>query len=164
MPRDSYKQLVQVVEPFNTDEQNAHADPLKDWEGSYCFRELATCLCGQPKCMNLSQIRNKKTQRVLFPIGSSCIKRFLPTSYDGVLKDMTTCQCGRKKSQHFHKCNSCYLNMGIRVRGQFITHEQMDLSLMHWVFNKHIHYKEGDLHRWLKQYIKKTHHILNKHK
>ncbi len=161
MPRDSYKQLVQAVEPHNTDEQNAHPDPLKDWEGKYLWRKKATCLCGQPKCMNLSEIRNKKTGRVLYPIGSTCIKRFLPASYDTVFDDMTTCSCGKKKSQHYEKCDSCYLKMGIRVRGQYITHDQMDLSLMHWVLRKHIHYKEGDLKRWLNQYIKKTHRILN---
>jgi len=159
MPRDSYNQLIQVIQPHNTEEQNKHPDPLKDWDGFYHGRveRGLFCLCGQPKCKNLSTIVNKKTKRVLYPIGSSCIKRFLPKSYNAVLIDMTTCECGKKKSQHFQKCNSCYLKMGIRVRGEYITHEQMDSCLKNWVLRKHIHYKEGDLRRWLIQYIKKTH-------
>jgi len=157
MPRNSYNQLIQAVEPHNTDEQNASTNPLKDWEGSYLYRKEASCLCGQPKCMNLSQIRNKKTGRVLYPIGSSCIKRFLPESYDSIFRDMTTCGCGKKKSQHFQKCDECYKQDGIFVRGQFITHENMDSCLKHWVLRKHSHYKKGDLRRWLTQYIKKTH-------
>jgi len=161
MPRDSLAELIQVVEPYNTDEQNASADPLSEWEGSYCFRELATCLCGQPKCMNLSQIRNKRTQRVLFPIGSSCIKRFLPKSYDDVLKDMTTCKCGNKKTQNYSMCHTCYENDGTIIRGQFTPHNKMDMSLKRWLLKKHIHYQSGELRRWLINDIKKTHRKRN---
>lgn len=52
---------------------------------SYDLNGYETCTCGKKFLKNLFRIKNRKTERELFPIGSECIKRFENTRMDNQL-------------------------------------------------------------------------------
>jgi len=61
---------------------------LLEWK-LYDFEEdktlLSSCICGEEKLRYLFTIRNINNGRILYPIGSSCTKRFERKDLDEVL-------------------------------------------------------------------------------
>lgn len=50
-----------------------------EWEIVGCFedkKQQESCICGKERLRYLYEIKNKKTGQIIFPIGSSCIKKF----------------------------------------------------------------------------------------
>ena len=41
-----------------------------------CCDSITSCVCGQKNIKYLFKIKNKETQKILFPIGSKCIRKF----------------------------------------------------------------------------------------
>lgn len=54
-------------------------EAVEEWEIIDCEEDLtlsSACICGKEKLRYLYTIRNRETEHILFPIGSSCIKKF----------------------------------------------------------------------------------------
>lgn len=72
-----FKKLMQEV--INNSESDNWKDAVEEWviddceEDEYCSEK---CVCGKEDLRFLFTIKNKYNDNILFPIGSSCIKRF----------------------------------------------------------------------------------------
>ncbi|GGA82368.1 hypothetical protein [Staphylococcus muscae] len=64
---------------IDSSESNAWNDAVQEWE-IYDVEEdehnSSSCICGKENIRYLFTIKNMKNDKILFPIGSSCIKKF----------------------------------------------------------------------------------------
>ena len=87
MPSSYFKRLMKKV--IDKSESNNWEDAVQEWciidcqEDEYCSE---ICICGKEDLRYLFAIQNTNNKNILFPIGSSCIKRFGRQD----LKDETT--------------------------------------------------------------------------
>lgn len=157
----SYEKLLNSIKANNTDEQNNSVDIFADWTADFQERGHSDCICGKQHIKELNTIRNTKTQRVLYPIGSSCIKRFMPKQVAKIKQQIKskTCKCKNAKDPKFSKCDECFKVMGVKIRGVHTIHSEMEPSLMRWLLEKHRKYQDGELRQWLFYYLNKTRHL-----
>ena len=72
-----YRNLIQTV--LDASESDIWEEAVQEWdiydceEDKYCS---SFCICGKEHLKYLYTIRNRRTGRILYPIGSSCIKKF----------------------------------------------------------------------------------------
>lgn len=73
----NYNNLIEKV--IDKSESNNWNDAVKEWEIYDCVEDenhSTNCICGKEGLRYLFTIRNKINNNELFPIGSSCIKKF----------------------------------------------------------------------------------------
>ena len=165
MPVDCQKNLYRAVRCRNTDEQNEFGkDPMADWTGEYIGEaeewEEKHCICGQPHIKYLNGITNQVNGEKLQPIGSSCIKRFMPADqWDKVQAEQgavdATCPvCEGPKFKCDQLCTDCFINHSEIIRGKVIHVKEMDRPLLAWLVRKHPRFQKGKLRRMLIKHIK----------
>lgn len=72
-----YKNLIQRV--IDESEALNWESAVLEWGGFDCEEDetlLSSCICGKEELRYLFTIRNTKNGNILYPIGSSCIKKF----------------------------------------------------------------------------------------
>ena len=73
----SYEQLLKSV--LEKSKSQIWEEAVKEWEIQDCDEDetcSTRCVCGKEGLRYLFMIRNRVTYKVLYPIGSSCIKKF----------------------------------------------------------------------------------------
>jgi len=75
---DYKRRLLKALAPHSTTDGE---DMLDEWKFATHFKSplKLTCACGQYNCLNVATVFNPKTKSIFFPIGSTCINKFLPT-------------------------------------------------------------------------------------
>ncbi len=74
---EDYKdRLLNVLAPHSKGDGE---DMLKEWKFATYTKSKTkqTCACGQSNCLNVATIFNPNTKCVYYPIGSTCINKFL---------------------------------------------------------------------------------------
>lgn len=74
---------------INASESKIWETAVKEWEIKDCEEDescLSVCICGKENIRYLYTIYNIKTQKTLFPIGSSCIRKFRRTDFNDEIK------------------------------------------------------------------------------
>lgn len=77
MSSSYYNNLIRKV--IDASEANTWEDAVREWVIVDCEEDeecSSACICGKESIRFLYTIRNYKTGRVLYPIGSSCIRKF----------------------------------------------------------------------------------------
>ena len=77
--------LIKTV--INNSVSNNWSEAVKEWDIVDVEEDITlseSCICGHPNLRYLYTIKNKYTGRILYPIGSSCIKKFNRKELDGV--------------------------------------------------------------------------------
>lgn len=83
MPSEYYNNLIQRV--IDESETDTWEKAVCEWEIVDCEEDeecSSTCICGKERIRYLYKIRNFKTGNILYPIGSSCIKKFGRDDFD----------------------------------------------------------------------------------
>ena len=73
----SFKKLMRIV--LENSESNVWREAVEEWEICDCEEDESCseeCICGKENIKYLYKIRNMHNGRLLFPVGSSCIKKF----------------------------------------------------------------------------------------
>ncbi len=68
-----------IIRVLNNSESSTWEDAVKEWEISDCEEDQTateTCICGKENIRYLFTIRNIYNKNELYPIGSTCIKKF----------------------------------------------------------------------------------------
>lgn len=77
MPSAYYQNLIQKV--MDASNGDTWEEAVQEWEIFDCEEDeecASSCICGKENIRYLYTIRNFETGRMLYPIGSSCIKKF----------------------------------------------------------------------------------------
>ena len=72
-----YSNLLKTV--LDSSESDTWEEAVREWDICDCEEDKhcsSFCICGKEHLKYLYTIRNRKTRRILYPIGSSCIKKF----------------------------------------------------------------------------------------
>ncbi len=72
-----YRNLIKTV--LDSSESDTWEEAVREWDICDCEEDKhcsSFCICGKEHLKYLYTIRNRKTRRILYPIGSSCIKKF----------------------------------------------------------------------------------------
>lgn len=78
MDKNSYFNNL-IITVINASESNEWLDAVDEWEICDCEEDVSCsseCICGKENIKYLYTIRNKYNEKMLFPIGSSCINKF----------------------------------------------------------------------------------------
>lgn len=81
-----YQNLIQTV--LNHSDSPVWATAVLEWEVEDCEEDdslESSCICGKENLKYLFTIRNKKNNNALYPIGSTCIKKFDRTDLNDVV-------------------------------------------------------------------------------
>lgn len=74
MPKYSLGKLQEVVLTYS--ESNNWEEARFEWDIEKCVEGTATCICGQSNLRYLYGIKNRQNGKELYPVGTTCIKRF----------------------------------------------------------------------------------------
>ena len=132
MRKNKYlKKLVRKV--IELSESNTWKDAVTEWEIYDCDEDMncsSTCVCGKENIKYLFTIINTYNGNKLFPIGSSCIKRFgredleKETSvYESIFKYSRTIKENKSNSNNHNNDYETLLNM-INKKNNNITERQ----------------------------------------
>lgn len=140
-----------IITVINKSESNVWEEAVTEWEIYDCEEDESCserCICGKENIKYLYTIRNVVNGNMLFPIGSSCIKKFNRTD----LKEEITLREGLFKLLHAVEENK-YLSL---------SSELFSRKLLKWLYNQgafdnaYNHYDgEGDYEFMLKMFNKR---------
>lgn len=141
---------------------NEPDEKLTDWvPHSYQLLVDEVCLCGQPHIKHCHSIRNKKTGELAFPIGSSCIRRFMRDKLEIAKnnekawkkQNITPCAVHGCKSKcsdticqecapRVAECADFIVNRASRQKLGDIIQDQ---SFTQWLLNRHYYFNWGSI-------------------
>ena len=122
-----------------------------EWEVVGCVEDTKrreSCICGKEKLRYLFEIRNTKTNQTIFPIGSSCIKKFERHELDekvDIYKQMAKLMQKLQKNEHImfnsenfsKKLLAYFLRHGAFKPNKFNNYRAIDdFKFMTDMFNK----------------------------
>ena len=145
MASSCYEKLLQaVVDNSQSKDWNL---AVMEWGITDCIEDLsrnACCICGKEKLRYLYKISNIKTHNVLFPIGSSCIKKFKRSDLNAEIKlqeQMYKLYHAMKEKKHVELDNQFFSRKLIKhlfQEGAFqkATHQEEDYLFFMEMFNR----------------------------
>lgn len=75
-------QLIQII--IENSEAKNFQQAKQEWRVIHCDENgYDTCVCGKKGIVNLFTIKNNLNNKILFPVGSECVKKFKENNIDG---------------------------------------------------------------------------------
>lgn len=85
-------QLIQII--IENSESKNFQEAKQEWRVIDCEEGHDNCICGKKNIVNLFTIKNHLNNKILFPIGSDCVKKF---EEDTLNEDLNTLLLANKE-------------------------------------------------------------------
>lgn len=104
-----------ILEVINNSTGSTWEDAVNEWDITDCEEDITSssrCICGKESIKYLFTIKNQTNQNILFPIGSSCIKKFDRDDLNSITK---------VKQDMFKLMHALEKNQFIELTSEFFT-------------------------------------------